>query len=160
MTDLPSGSFQPQQCSPNLGNMLKRGKFSKEINFRGKHAEHRYYDSTQFHHPSAESRADPRGPTGPRPEGSGLCHHQHPRLPQSSDTRPVPQALSRRLSPPGHQLPAEGAGFVSCHTPRGPGCQQRWAVSQPHGRLQHVLEVRILTIISSPLYFSNKCFFP
>lgn len=64
-------------------------------------------------------------PEDPHRRGSGLSHRQHPRLPRNGATRPVPQALSRLLSPPGHQLPAKGTGFVSCHTPWGPRSRQR-----------------------------------
>ena len=39
-------------------------------------------------------------PEDPHRRGSGLSHRQHPRLPRNGATRPVPQALSRLLSPP------------------------------------------------------------
>ena len=150
MTDLPPGSFQPQPCSPDLENMLRRSKFSKEINFRELQRQMygaRYDDSSQLHHPSTQSRL----------QGSRLSHRQHSRLPLSGDSRPVPQALSRLLSPPGHQLPAKGTALVPCHTPGGPGAN-RWAATEPaskplHGWLQYVLETRVLTIYSSlPLH--------
>lgn len=76
-------------------------------------------------------------PEDPHRRGSGLSHRQHPRLPRNGATRPVPQALSRLLSPPGHQLPAKGTGLSPVTLLGAPGADRdEKLLSQPlHGWL-------------------------
>lgn len=145
-TDLPLGSSSHTEMVPQVYEIFRRSKFSKEINFRGfrgKRTKYHYHGS-EVPPPAAQAETlcpaegteETCGPTDPEQSASRT-------IPPPTTTPlslTVPQTLGHPVPPQGHELPEKGTptGDQGCG-PQNPA--GTWASTEPMSRL---LRTRLL----------------